>query len=407
VRQIETENKRSRISLSRLIPPLAAGVLIFFAGVGVGQGRIRVGGLSSDSTAQKNLPADLDYSSVEQAYDALKKDFDGNLDATKLLDGIKAGLAKASGDTYTEYMNADEAKQFNDELNGSFSGIGAELSKDDATNSIVVVAPIAGFPAEKAGLKAKDVITEIDGKTAYDITVTDAVNRIRGTKGTKVTLKVMRDGNQELTFEITRDDINIPSVKSETLDGNIGYLQISRFGDDTADLSTKAAQSFKAAGVRGVIVDVRGDPGGLLDAAVKVASLWLPNGKTVLTERRDNVVVQTYAANGNPLLQGIPTTVLIDDGSASASEILAGALKDNNAAKLIGNKSFGKGSVQQLEKLSGGGLLKVTIARWYTPNGRNIDKEGIEPDQKVDRSADDVAANKDPQKDTALQLLRQ
>jgi carboxyl-terminal processing protease len=379
--------------------------LVFAAGVATGQGRLRLPFVSQP--AASGLPSDLDYSSVEQVYDTLREDFDGKLDSQKLLDGIKQGLVKASGDAYTEYMTAEEAKEFNEELNGSFSGIGAELSKDTASNTIVVVSPIAGFPADKAGLKAKDVIAEIDGKTAYDISVSDAVSRIRGTKGTKVSLKIIRDGKQEITFVIVRDDITIASVKSEILEGNIGYLQISRFSEDTAELSKKAAESFKQSGVKGVIVDVRGNPGGLLESAVKVASLWLPGGKTILTERQDGKIVQTYTSLGTDTLQGIPTQVLIDEGSASASEILAGALRDNDAAKLLGTKSFGKGSVQNLEKLSGGAMLKVTIARWFTPDGRNIDKEGIEPDQKVDRTNDDIAAGRDPQKDAAKVRINQ
>ncbi len=394
--------KARKPKLFSLLRSLIFIALIFYLGSLFGQGRLNIH-LAKKSTS---LPANLDYSSVEQVYDTLKNDFDGQLDTQKLLDGIKQGLAKASGDPYTEYMTAAEAKDFNEELNGSFSGIGAELSKDTTTNSIVVVAPIAGFPADKAGVKPKDVISEIDGKSAYDITITDAVNRIRGPKGTTVKLKLIRDGKQEVNLEITRDDIVIPSVKSEILDGNIGYMQISRFGDDTAGLASKAADSFKAANVKGVIVDVRGDPGGLLEAAVHVASLWLPGNQTVLTERQSGKIVQTYTSLGTETLKGIPTEVLIDEGSASASEILAGALHDNKAAKLVGVKSFGKGSVQSLEKLQGGAMLKVTIARWYTPGGINIDKSGIEPDQKIDRTSDDITAGHDPQKDKALELLK-
>jgi carboxyl-terminal processing protease len=235
--------------------------------------------------------------------------------------------------------------------------------------------------------------------------VSEAVKRIRGPKGTVVKLKIIRAGKEEKNFDITREEINIPSVEAKVEDG-IGYMKISRFGDDTSALAAKGAEEFKQAGVRGVVLDMRGNPGGLLDSAVAVSSLWLPSGKTVLSERRDGVVVKNFPATGSAPLKGIPTAVLINDGSASASEITAGALKDNGAATLVGKKSFGKGSVQQLSQLRGGGVLKVTIARWFTPNGKNIDKEGIEPDQKVELTEEDAKAGRDPQKDAAIEAVR-
>ncbi|HSX46564.1 MAG TPA: S41 family peptidase, partial [Patescibacteria group bacterium] len=261
----------------------AAAVLIFLSGVGIGDGRIMLV-RSANKSEQKSLPANLDYTSVEQVYDTLKKDYDGQLDATKLLDGIKAGLATAAGDPYTEYMNKTEAKDFNNQLSGTFTGIGAELSKD-AQGNVIVISPISGFPAEKAGLKPKDIIAEIDGKPATGITLNDAVSKIRGAAGTTVKLKLIRN-SQPIDVEITRATITVPSVDSKVLDGNIGYIKISRFGDDTAQLATKAAQDLKQQNVKGVVLDMRSDPGGLLDAAVSVSSLWLDQGKTVLTERR-------------------------------------------------------------------------------------------------------------------------
>ena len=182
-------------------------------------------------------------------------------------------------------------------------------------------------------------------------------------------------------------------------------MQITRFGDDTVAKAKQAAEQFKQAGVKGVVVDVRSDPGGLLDASIDVSSLWLQD-KTVLTERRGGQVVKTYKSKGTATLAGVPTVVLIDEGSASASEIMAGALRDNNVATLIGAKSFGKGSVQQLVKFLEGDELKVTIARWYTPSGKNIDGQGIEPDQKVERTDEDFKAGRDPQLDAALQFLK-
>lgn len=369
----------------------------------MGQGRLafRPNTRPLDSV-NSTLPSDLDYASVEEVYDSLRVSYDGKLTVDQLLDGLKEGLASAGGDPYTEYMNAEAAKDFNEDLKGSFTGIGAELSKQNDT--IVIVSPIAGFPADKAGLKPKDVITEIDGESAIGLSVSEAVKKIRGPKDTKVTLKIIRDAKEELTFEITRDNITIDSVKSEILEGNIGYMQITRFAEDTTRLSKEAAKRFKDANVKGIILDMRGNPGGLLDASVDVSSLWLKD-KTVLQEKRSEVVIKTFKSKGEATLAGIPTVVLINEGSASASEITAGALKDNNAATLIGVKSFGKGSVQQLDELDSGGALKVTIARWYTPSGRNIDKEGIEPDQTVELKDEDITAGRDPQKDAAIQHL--
>lgn len=370
---------------------------VFSIGYGLGSGNI---GWSNNTAT--NLPSNLQYQSVEKIYDLLRNRFDGTLEEGKLVEGMKRGLVQATGDPYTEYLTAEQAKEFDQDLNGSFSGIGAELSKDG--DSIVIVAPIDGFPAEKAGLKPKDIVAEVDGQSTYGKSVSEVVDKIRGPEGTDVTLRVIRNKSEDLTFKITRANITIPSVEYKILDGSIGYIKISRFSDDTAELVSKAATEFKQKNVKGVIVDVRGNPGGLLDASVDVASVWLPSGKTVLKEKRGDVTIKTYDSNGTATLAGIPTVVLIDEGSASASEILAGALKDNNAATLMGVKSYGKGSVQSIERLPDGSALKVTIARWYTPNGRNIDKEGIEPDTKVELQTNTTA---DGQLDAALQQLNQ
>lgn len=382
----------------------AVSIVMFGIGVLTGQGRIS---FSSDKPAnqsvQKQPAGKFDYSSIEGLSAQLRQNFDGELDNAKLEEGLKEGLVKAAGDPYTEYFNAEGSKELQEQLSGSFEGIGAELGKQE--DAIVIISPIAGFPAEKAGMKPRDIIYEINGKTAADISISEAVKQIRGPKGTKVKLTVIRDG-QKLDFEITREQISIPSVTSEIVTGNIGIIKISRFGEDTVDLASKAATDFKAKGVTGVILDLRGNPGGYLEGSVKISSLWLDKGKLVVEEKRGDKVIKDHKATGNSILFGIPTVVLIDEGSASASEIVAGALKDHKAATIMGTKSYGKGSVQQVLPLNDGGTLKVTVARWFTPAGRNIDKEGIEPDQKTDRSTEDIKANKDPQKDAALSKLK-
>jgi carboxyl-terminal processing protease len=378
---------------------------IFGVGVGVGQGKIVFGpdAVYHKSVQKGSLPDKLDYNGVNELYADLQQSYDGQLDVTKLEDGLKQGLVKAAGDPYTEFLNQADSKDFSNQLSGTFEGIGAELGKQGQT--IVVISPIAGFPAEKAGLKAGDKIVQINGETAYDLSISDAVDKIRGPKGTTVKLQVLR-GDQPVNLDITRDQITLPSVKSELKDGT-GVITVSRFGEDTVDLATKAATDLKAQGAKSIVLDLRGNPGGLVDAAVGLSSLWLDKSQVVLQEKRDGKVVKTYhATSDNPPLRGMKTVVMVDSGSASASEITAGTLHDNKVATIIGTKSYGKGSVQEVRGLNDGGTLKVTIARWYTPAGRNIDKEGIEPDKKVDISAEDVAAKRDPQLNAALEFLR-
>jgi carboxyl-terminal processing protease len=401
-----TETKQKKFRFKRTLVNSLAAAAIFMFGWGIGNGRIAVGGDALyQKSVQKDLPSKLDYAAVDTLYSKLKKSYDGDLDQTKMLDGLRSGLANSTGDPYTEFFNPKAAQEFNSDLNGTFTGIGAELGKNES-GDIIVVAPISGFPAEKAGLKSKDVISDIDDKPVNDMSITEAVSKIRGPKDTTVKLKVIRDNKEAIDFNIVRQEITIASVTTKTLDGNLGYIRIARFAEDTTELVRKAATSFKSTGVKGVVLDLRSDPGGLLDSAVDISSLWLTPGKTVLSERRGGAVVRTYKSEGSATLNGLPTVVLIDEGSASASEIVAGALRDNGAAKLIGVKSFGKGSVQQLEDLGDGSMLKVTVARWYTPNGKNIDKQGISPDKEVKLSADDIKNSRDPQLDAAIAELK-
>ena len=392
--------RRLRWPLKKIVGLLVALLVVFGVGVVVGRGNLHLWG-NKTITVNSNQ---LDYSSVNQVYDILKHDFDGNLDQQKLIDGLKTGLVNATGDPYTEYFNPTDAKAFNQELSGSITGIGAELGTN-SQNQIVVVSPLSGYPAEKAGLKPQDVIAAINGQTTQGMSIDTAVSKIRGNPGTQVSLTVIRGAGNPFNVTITRQQITIPSVTHEE-DGDIGYLKISQFTNDTVGLAQKAAQEFKAKNVRGVVLDLRGDPGGYLSAAVGVSSLWLNDGQTVVQEKRGNTVVSTEYATGGNILNGLPTVVLIDGGSASASEITAGALHDNGDATLVGVKSFGKGSVQEVDNLPDGSELKVTIARWYTPKGKNIDKQGITPDVVVQNSDQAVAAGQDPQKDKALQIVQ-
>ncbi len=375
-------------------------LFVFSVGVGVGDGRISIG---FDTNSSGMLPQQLDYASVDDVYDTLRQTYDGKLDKAVLLAGLKDGLAGATGDPYTQYFTPEEAKKFDSQLNNEFSGIGAELGQDKDKN-LIVVSPIAGTPAAIAGLKAQDIIVEIDKVDSTKFSVEEAVGKIRGPKGTKVTLKLIRNRTQTVDLTITRDDIRVPAVVAKVLDGpkgNVGYLRVNTFADNAAVLAATEAQKLRDQNVTGIIFDVRGNPGGRVDAAIGIASLWLPKGKIIMQEKRGSVVEKTHTASGGNILEGLPTIVLQDGGSASASEIVAGALRDNDVARIVGEKSYGKGSVQQVVPLDDGGELKVTVARWFRPNGQNIDKKGVDPDRKVKTSDADVTAGKDTQLEAA------
>jgi carboxyl-terminal processing protease len=335
------------------------------------------------------LPENLDFGTVEEAYDELRSTYAGELDEQKLLDGLKKGL----------YLDEEKAKQFEDDLNNEFTGIGAEIAIKN--NQLQIVAPLPRTPADKAGLRPGDFIFKIGDEETLGMYVEDAVSKIRGEAGTTVTLTLGRAGK---IFEekIVRAKIKVPNVEGKVLDGNIGYIKINTFGDKVVDELVPLVDDFDRRNVAGVVLDMRGNGGGRLDMSIKVAGLWLDNA-VVLEERGSKN--QTLRSEGRGRLYGKPTVVLIDKGSASASEIVAGALQDNGAATLIGETSFGKGSVQSVEELRGGGQLKVTIARWYTPKGKNIDKEGIKPDVVIKLTTKDFEADRDPQLQAAIRQL--
>lgn len=378
-------------------------IVVFAIGVGVGDGHLSLG----RSANVTGLPEQLDYTSVNKVYQSIRENYNGKLTEQQLINGLKHGLAEATNDPYTVYFTPKEAKDFDGELNGTFSGIGAQLGQD-AQGTIQIIAPISGTPAEKAGLKAKDLIVAINSKSTAGMSVDAAVSAIRGKVGTQVSLQIVRTGSdQPLTFTITRGNIQIPSVTTKTLDGNIGYIAISTFGDDTTQLVNQAATKFAAANVKGMILDLRNNPGGEVDAAVSVASQWLPTNTLIMQEKHGSQVLQTYQSTGTNLLGKLPTVVLVDGGSASASEIVTAALHDNKQAYVIGQKTYGKGVVQQIVNYGDGSELKVTIASWYRPNGQNINHKGITPDKKVSISDADVKAGNDTQLQAAEAYLHQ
>lgn len=343
----------------------------------------------------------LDLNSVQDTYRKLKLNFDGDLNVQNLINGASRGLVAATGDDYTVYLDKKEAEDFNKDMNGNIGGgIGAEIGSRNQRPTVLRTLP--DTPAQKSGLLAGDAIVAVNDQSTSGWSVNDTVNKIRGEEGTTVKISVTR-GTDLKEFTITRTKITSPSVELK-YEGDIGILTMRRFDDTTVELSRRYAQEMKTKDVKGVILDLRGNGGGLLSAAQDVSGIWLEN-RVVVSERGRGTKKQELRTGGNTLLAGIPTVVLVNGSSASASEIVAGALKDYNVATLIGEKTFGKGSVQQLINLDGGAVLKVTIAKWYTPKGKNINKDGIEPNKKVTLSADDINAGRDPQLDAALTLL--
>ncbi|MCL5666972.1 MAG: S41 family peptidase [Patescibacteria group bacterium] len=359
---------------------------------------------------QADAPKTVDYQLLWDAIDTINQKYiDKPVDQQKILYGAVKGAIDAVGDPYTVFFQPSELESFKTDLKGSFDGIGAEVGMSGG--NVVVVAPLDDSPAARAGLLAKDAIVQVNGESTAGWSVEQAVNKIRGPKGTEVTLTIYREGKTKpFDVKIVRDEIVVKSVKWEyknvSVNGQnkkIAVVTLSQFGDDTKSLFSSAVNDILRQNVNGIVLDLRNDPGGYLQTAVDIASNWIPEGQVVVTEDRSEGMPQKYNAEGNNRLNGIKTVVLINGGSASAAEILAGALHDYNIGELVGEKSFGKGSVQELVDLASGAAVKVTVAKWITPDGKNLNKDGLNPDVEVKMTEDDINNNRDPQMDKALQ----
>jgi len=372
--------------------PLLLLGFVVVAGIGYFAGAYNGGGLNSFIGKGQ-----LDLSSVQATYQSVKENFDGDIDDAKLIEGANRGLVEALGDQYTVFMNKKESSDFDNSLSGNIGGgVGIELAMRGDLPTVVRV--LRDNPAEKAGVAVNDIVTAVNGESVEKQTTTEIVTKIRGDAGTTVKVTVFRDGVSK-DFTLTREVVNNPSVYGSVVNG-VGVMTISRFDDKTGGLARSLATEFKAAGVKGVVLDLRGNGGGYVTAAQDVGGIWLDK-QVVVTEKKGDKVTDELKTGGSPILNGVPTVVLINSSSASASEIVAGALRDHKAATLMGEKSFGKGSVQKLVGLTDGSMLKVTVARWYTPSGLNISEKGITPDTTVERSIDDLSAGRDPQLDAA------
>lgn len=348
----------------------------------------------------KKKVAAIDFSSLNTVYQRLAENFDGELDRTKVIEEAKRGLVRAAGDDYTYYLTATEADEFEKDLNGDIgAGIGVEIGLRDGFVKVLRTTP--DNPARRAGVLAGDIIYKADDEDISMLDTEGVAKKLRGAAGTKVKLTVVRDG-EEKSFELTRETINNVSVYTDYR-GKTAIITISRFDLDTGRLAREKAQEALNKGCDKFIIDLRGNGGGYVSAAKEVASLWV-DGKIVVEQKSSNGLYneKTYANRGQAILAGKKTIVLVNGSTASASEIVAGALQDYGLATLIGEKTFGKGSVQALENFPTGEMLRVTVAKWYTPNGKNIGHEGIEPNKVVERTFEQINKDEDPQLDAAL-----
>lgn len=384
---------------------------IFFIGVYFGYNhRPEIDKVANVINKNPSIETEADFAPFWKAWNVLKEKsiYTSEITDQERIWGAIQGLAAASGDDYTTFFDPKDNKEFREEIKGSFSGIGAEVAIKDKI--LTVIAPLKDTPAWNAGIKKGDKILKIDNISTTDISADKSVSLMRGEKGTTVTLTILRDGeHQTRDIKIIRDTINIPTVETEKKEEDgIFVIKFYSFSENSDRLFANALQEFAKTGYHKMILDLRGNPGGYLNSAVNIGSWFIDEGKVIVSEDfGENKKPQVYRSHGprvfNDKLQFI---VLVDGGSASASEILAGALKEHGIATLVGEKTFGKGSVQELIDITDDTSLKVTIAKWLTPNGTSISKAGLEPDVKVPYTLKDYEANKDPQMDKAVEILK-
>lgn len=354
--------------------------------------------VASGTTApQTGEPANWDK--LERIRQQIYQIYDGPIDEAELLEGAIKGMVNSLGDPYSQFYNAEEYSRLNSDSSGKFVGVGIQITVTE--DEIVVVSPIDGSPAKEAGIQSGDAIIRIDGKVYTGSDLDDAVDYMRGEAGQPVTLTIRRDG-EELDFTIIRREITTKSVRFEMLAGDIGLVTVTQFTQNVDRDFKEAVDELKADGARGYIVDLRGNPGGYLNESVRLASNFVEEGKVIVSTMDKNKNKQEDRSIGGDYI-GTPLVVLIDMGSASASEVVAGALRDHDAAVLVGEKSYGKGIVQSIMDLPDGEGLKLTVAAYYSPNGTNIHQIGIKPDITVAMPEDLTAQNYTQEKDTQLQ----
>jgi carboxyl-terminal processing protease len=324
------------------------------------------------------------FQKLKSTYTILQEGYYKEIDSDKLVEGAIKGMVESLEDPYSVYMDVEEAKSFDENISSSFEGIGAEIQ--ESNGNIMIVSPIKGSPAEEVGLKPKDIILKVNDKSVEGLTVNEAVMDIRGEKGTKVNLIVQRAGVGELTFTITRDTIPIETVYSEVIEDNIGKIQITKFSESTGEELTKALTDLQNKNVKGLILDLRQNPGGLMDQALAMSELFVPKGKNILQVENKDGTKEVYKSENENVID-LPISVLTDGGTASAGEIMAAALNQSAGITLVGEKTFGKGTIQTARAFKDTSSVKYTTAKWLTPDGTWIHEKGIEPDIKADLPA--------------------
>ncbi len=366
-------------------------------------------GVENAQNGAKNIDFDLFW----DAWQIVKNKYiDGDkITDQDLLYGAISGLLSATGDPYTNFFSPADAKKFSQEISGQFGGIGAELGIRN--EQLIIVAPLKDTPADKAGLRAGDKILKINDAITTGFTTEDAVKLIRGEPKTRITLTIFRDGwKQPQEFVIIRDIIQIPTLESKEMELKLGsrekilYLHLYNFNESAPFLFYQEAIKAMFYDNKGIVLDLRDNPGGYLEVANALAGWFLDKNAVVVKERFRSGEIRETKANGVEFFKNIPVVILINQGAASAAEILAGALRDNRGTALIGKKSFGKGSVQEIETLRDNSIIKITFAHWLTPNGTVIEKNGLKPDYEIDLTDEDIKAGHDPQLDKAIEVLK-
>lgn len=382
-------------------------VSFFVFGIYVGNTN-KINNATAFLKSANQIEADTDLSTFWKVWNLIDKKFPDakNVSSEDRVRGAIAGLVGSLGDPYSVYFDPDETKNFQEEISGNFTGVGMEVGMKDGV--LTVISPLKDTPAYKAGIKAGDRILKIDSKETVNMTTDEAVKLIRGEKGTKVTLVVVRkDETTPVEISIVRDVINIPTIDTEIVSNDVFVIRLYTFSANSTQLFKNAIQEFVKSGKEKLVLDLRGNPGGYLSAAVDMASWFLPTGKVVAVEDfGENRKAKEYRSAGYDIFKkGLKFAILIDEGSASASEIFAGAMQDYNKAILIGEQSYGKGSVQEVVDVTKDTILKITVAKWLTPSGKSISETGLTPDVEVSISKEDKEKHRDPQLDKAVEVL--
>lgn len=383
--------------------------LTFLAGIYVGDSnRPEIDKISGLANKETPTAINTDFSSFWKVWNTLNEKYPGASQITNQnrVYGAISGLVGSLNDPYSVFFPPEETKAFEEEIAGNFDGIGMEVGMKDKV--LTVIAPLKDTPAYRADIKSGDKILKIDEKITTGLSVEEAIKLIRGAKGTPVTLTILREGLQQpKEITIIRDTINIPTLDTEKRADGIFVIKLYSFSANSANLFRDAIKQFIDSGSDKLLLDLRGNPGGYLDAAVDMASWFLRGGKIIVTEDYgNNQTAEIFRSKGYDIFNDkLKFAILIDGGSASASEILAGAMQDHGRAKLVGSKSFGKGSVQEVVKITSDTILKITVAKWLTPNGTSISEKGLTPDYPVELTQKDLDTKKDPQLKKAVELL--